>query len=110
MRAATPALSSTRRFDTSTRRSSPLRTARCSDSVAQNGQEFDMEHPLEGVNDPVNAWRLETPGTSGWARSVWPGAPNRYFMFSSDSHIVEPPTLWMERIDARYRDRLPRIH
>lgn len=27
---------------------------------------------------------------------------------SSDSHIVEPPTLWTERIDKKYRDRAPR--
>lgn len=30
-------------------------------------------------------------------------------MISSDSHIVEPPTLWTERIDARYRERAPRV-
>ena len=70
-----------------------------------------MEHPLEGVNDPVNAWRLQTPGTtSGWAGSAWPGAANKYFMFSADSHLAEPPTLWMERVDVKYRDRLPRLH
>jgi predicted TIM-barrel fold metal-dependent hydrolase len=30
-------------------------------------------------------------------------------MISSDSHIIEPPDLWTERIDARYRDRAPRV-
>ncbi len=30
-------------------------------------------------------------------------------MISSDSHIVEPPTLWSERIDAPYRDRAPQV-
>ncbi len=28
---------------------------------------------------------------------------------SSDSHVVEPGDLWLDRIDARYRDRAPRL-
>jgi predicted TIM-barrel fold metal-dependent hydrolase len=31
------------------------------------------------------------------------------FMLSSDSHIIEPPDLWTERIDAEFRDRAPRV-
>jgi predicted TIM-barrel fold metal-dependent hydrolase len=30
------------------------------------------------------------------------------FIFSADSHIVEPPEMW-ERVEARFRDRAPRI-
>jgi len=30
-------------------------------------------------------------------------------MISSDSHIVEPPDLWTDRIDRAYRDRAPRV-
>jgi uncharacterized protein len=30
-------------------------------------------------------------------------------LVSADSHIVEPPTLWTDRIDAKFRDRAPRI-
>jgi uncharacterized protein len=30
-------------------------------------------------------------------------------LVSADSHIVEPPTLWDERIDRRYADRAPMI-
>jgi predicted TIM-barrel fold metal-dependent hydrolase len=30
-------------------------------------------------------------------------------MLSADNHIVEPPDLWTSRIDARFRDRAPRI-
>ena len=30
-------------------------------------------------------------------------------MISSDSHIVEPPNLWTERMDSRDRDRAPRV-
>jgi predicted TIM-barrel fold metal-dependent hydrolase len=30
-------------------------------------------------------------------------------LLSADSHVVEPPDLWTERIDARFRDRAPRI-
>jgi len=31
------------------------------------------------------------------------------WMISSDSHIVEPPDLWTERIDASFRERAPRV-
>ncbi len=31
------------------------------------------------------------------------------WMISSDSHVIEPPDLWTERIDARYRGREPRV-
>ena len=30
-------------------------------------------------------------------------------MISSDSHIIEPPTLWTDRIDKPYRDRAPQV-
>jgi len=30
-------------------------------------------------------------------------------LISSDSHIVEPPDVWAERIDRTYRDRAPRV-
>ena len=32
-----------------------------------------------------------------------------YKLISADSHIVEPPDLWLKRIDRRYRDRAPRL-
>jgi predicted TIM-barrel fold metal-dependent hydrolase len=28
-------------------------------------------------------------------------------VISADSHFIEPPTLWTERLDAKYRDRAP---
>jgi predicted TIM-barrel fold metal-dependent hydrolase len=59
--------------------------------------------------DAPNRWRLETPGHAGWPRTARPGDPNKYFMVSADCHANEPATLWAERIDARYRDRLPRV-
>ncbi len=31
------------------------------------------------------------------------------WMISSDSHIIEPPDLWTERIDAPFRERAPRV-
>lgn len=31
------------------------------------------------------------------------------WMISSDSHIIEPPDLWTERIDSRFRGREPRV-
>jgi hypothetical protein len=30
-------------------------------------------------------------------------------MISSDSHVVEPPNLWTERMDRAFRDRGPRV-
>ena len=59
--------------------------------------------------DAPNQWRLETPGHAGWERTAQPGDPNKYFMVSCDSHANEPANLWRERLDAQYRDRLPRI-
>ncbi len=32
-----------------------------------------------------------------------------YRVISSDSHIVEPENLWAERIDARFKERAPRL-
>ena len=30
-------------------------------------------------------------------------------LISADSHVVEPPNLWQERIERKYRDRAPRM-
>ena len=30
-------------------------------------------------------------------------------LVSADSHIVEPPDLWLKHIDKKFRDRAPRI-
>ena len=32
-----------------------------------------------------------------------------YSIVSADSHVFEPPDLWTTRIDAKFRDRAPRI-
>ena len=61
------------------------------------------------IPDPNNAWRLETPGVDGWRRTARPDDPNKYFMVSADGHLHEPADLWKERIEPRYRDRLPAI-
>jgi predicted TIM-barrel fold metal-dependent hydrolase len=68
-----------------------------------------MTHPASDAvtTDPNNAWRLATPGAHGWKRSARPGDPHKYLMISADCHANEPSNLWKERIDARYRDRLP---
>ena len=60
------------------------------------------------VNEP-NRWRLETPGHAGWPRTARPGGPNKYLMISADCHANEPATLWAERIEKEYRDRVPRV-
>src|SRR5260370_38463482 len=59
------------------------------------------------VNEP-NRWRLETPGAAGWSRSARPDAAMKYFMVSADGHANEPANLWLERMDKKYHERLPR--
>jgi predicted TIM-barrel fold metal-dependent hydrolase len=59
--------------------------------------------------DANNAWRLATPGSAGWPRTARPEDPKKFLMISADCHANEPATLWAERIDAKYRDRLPRV-
>ena len=56
-----------------------------------------------------NAWRIETPGAPNWKYSARPGASNKYFMVSADSHACEPPGYLSERIEPEYRNRLPRV-
>lgn len=68
-----------------------------------------MEHPLDNLVDPINAWRRESPGHDGWEGSPRPGDPDKYFMFSADTHIVEPSSLWRDRIAPEYVERLPRL-
>jgi len=64
---------------------------------------------METTIDAPNRWRLETPGHDNWKRSARPGDPNRYLMISADCHANEPSGLWAERLDKKFRDRLPRI-
>ena len=33
-----------------------------------------------------------------------------YRIISSDNHVFEPPDLWLNRIDSKYKDRAPRVH
>jgi predicted TIM-barrel fold metal-dependent hydrolase len=60
------------------------------------------------VNEP-NRWRLETPGAAGWPRTARAGDRRKYFMVSADCHANEPADLWATRMDAKYRERLPRV-
>ena len=60
--------------------------------------------------DVANAWRTETPGNQGWARTARPGAPNKYFMVSADCHANEPHDWLRSRIEPEYLDRIPHIH
>jgi len=57
--------------------------------------------------DENNRWRLETPGHAGWARTASPDDPDRYLLISTDCHANEPGHLWFDRMDKKYRDRLP---
>jgi predicted TIM-barrel fold metal-dependent hydrolase len=63
----------------------------------------------EIVVNPENAWRLETPRPDDWCKSVRPNDGEKYYMVSVDTHMSPPPKLFAERIDAKYKDRLPRV-
>lgn len=43
----------------------------------------------------------------------WPsgygGGVMEYQLVSADSHVNEPPDLWVDRVPARFRDRAPRM-
>lgn len=60
-------------------------------------------------SEHFNAHRYQTPGHEGWTRVATPGSPSKYLMISADCHVNEPPNLWVERIEEKYRHRLPRI-
>ena len=60
------------------------------------------------INEP-NVWRLQTPGHQAWPRTARPGDPRKYFIVSADAHANEPADLWATRIDAKYRERIPRV-
>src|SRR3546814_21182087 len=36
-------------------------------------------------------------------------APDLPLIISVDDHVVEPPTLWTDRLPAKYQDRAPRV-
>ena len=65
--------------------------------------------PTELTVDEPNVWRLRTPGHASWPRSARPGDPRKYFIVSADAHANEPADLWATRIDAKYRERVPRV-
>ena len=65
-------------------------------------------HTLDIEVNEENTWRLTTPGSEGWERSPRAGADNKYFVLSADTHAIEPFPLWLERIDEKFKHRLPR--
>ncbi len=68
-----------------------------------------MTNIVERVEpNAANSWRLASPGSQGWAKSVRPG-PDKYFIVSVDSHLMPPLTLFRDRLDPKWHDRLPRI-
>jgi predicted TIM-barrel fold metal-dependent hydrolase len=64
---------------------------------------------MTSIESPVNAWRRETPGASGWPRTIRPDDPKKYFVVSADCHAQEPPAFLADYIDAAFRDRIPRV-
>jgi predicted TIM-barrel fold metal-dependent hydrolase len=64
---------------------------------------------MESQVDANNAWRTTTPGPVGWPRTARADDPRKYLMISADCHANEPANLWADRIDAKYRERVPRV-
>ena len=62
------------------------------------------------IVNPENQWRVQTPGSASWAKSPRPGdGRKKYFMITVDTHLMPPPSMFKERIEKKYVDRLPRI-
>src|SRR3954468_11391659 len=53
---------------------------------------FQMERATmsEAIVDQNNAWRLESPGATGWQRTARADDPNKFFIVSADCHVQEP--------------------
>jgi predicted TIM-barrel fold metal-dependent hydrolase len=56
-----------------------------------------------------NAWRLESPGSEGWPRTARPGDPNKFFMVSSDCHVLEPLSFFKDYTEPEYHERVPHV-
>lgn len=67
---------------------------------------------MSNLNDievnPENEWRLEGIEPNGWAKSVKPHDPNKYFIVSCDTHLNPPSNLFNERLDKKWHDLLPK--
>ena len=61
------------------------------------------------AQDSDNQWRLETPGIDGWTRTARPGDTNKYLMISSDGHLNEDRNFLYDRLDEKFRGRIPRV-
>jgi predicted TIM-barrel fold metal-dependent hydrolase len=61
------------------------------------------------MSETNSAWRAETPGCEGWARTARATDPNKYFVVSADTHAMEPNDWVTSRIDPAYLDRLPKL-
>lgn len=61
-----------------------------------------------GGPGPKNAWRVDTPGFSGWRRTPVPGAPNKYYMVSADCHVTEGMSIF-SGVEPEYKERIPHV-
>src|SRR5258708_1371981 len=72
-----------------------------------------MSDTLQALRDspertPYNLWRRQTPGAAGWAGPARPGAADKYFMVSADTHGPGPAD-YLAGIEPQYRDRIPTL-
>lgn len=54
-------------------------------------------------------WRLSADKPEGWEKNVTPHDPNKYFIVSSDTHLVHPKTLFLDKLDKKWQHLLPRF-
>jgi len=63
---------------------------------------------MTATMEPRNAWRLDSPGATGWRRTARPDDPQKYFMVSADCHVTEPMKFF-DRVEPEFRDRTPKV-
>jgi predicted TIM-barrel fold metal-dependent hydrolase len=54
----------------------------------------------------AQAWRTQTPGHSGWERTVRPDDANKLYVISADCHAIEPKDWMTGYIDDDLREKL----
>ncbi len=54
----------------------------------------------------AQAWRTETPGHTGWERTVRPDDSNKLYVISADCHAIEPKDWMTGYIDDDLREKL----
>jgi predicted TIM-barrel fold metal-dependent hydrolase len=84
----------------------------------------DTANPFSDLKEEERAWlcrdaarkvydlgpvESSPPRLEAEAVAPAPKEDDAWLLFSADCHVVEPPDLWIDRIEPRFRDRAPRV-